>query len=219
MVVEFNPVVKSINIASEDLTKITLEVKNDSLDGKYDDIRKMSGKSVSVIIVPEMYTYTIPYDQSTNQPIVRYVHYSDGTIKKVQEEQTQLDVDGKGNIDIIQKTFSVDKQIIDEYILYSSSFKFSGEINPREILSQLEEGLTFKEIAEEFEVSEGTLISELEHARRELAPYADSWRKNDVIQFKNHKEDTTITEEEQQKEMVTEKEVGGDDENSDNDPY
>ena len=36
MSLEFKLTIKSINIASEDLTKITLEVKNGSLDGKYD---------------------------------------------------------------------------------------------------------------------------------------------------------------------------------------
>lgn len=47
MSIEFKPTIKSINIASEDLTKITLEVKNGSLDGQYEDLRKLSGKNGS----------------------------------------------------------------------------------------------------------------------------------------------------------------------------
>lgn len=177
MTVEFNPTVKSINIASEDLTKITLEVKNGSLDGKYDDIRKLSGKTVAVIIVPESYSYTMPFDKSVNKPTQKYEVYADGTVNLVEQEQTQLDIDGKGNIDIIQKTYQVDKEIIDEYILNARSLTFPGEINPREVLEQLDEGLSMKEIAEELEYSEGALIAELEHARQKLAPFADAWKK------------------------------------------
>ncbi|MDU1571561.1 MAG: hypothetical protein E6869_12860 [Enterococcus hirae] len=44
--VNFRPKVKSINIANEELTKITLEVKNNSLDGKLDELRKFSNKVV-----------------------------------------------------------------------------------------------------------------------------------------------------------------------------
>lgn len=177
MTVEFNPVVKSINIVNEDLTKITLEIKNRSLDGKYDNIRKLSGKTVSVIVVPEIYSFTIPYDKSVDKPTMEYKVFEDGTVELVKQEQTQLDIDEKGNIDIVQKTFSVDKEVIDEYILNAGSFSFPGEVNPREVLQQLAQGVNMSEIAAELEFSESALINELEKARRELAPFADAWKK------------------------------------------
>lgn len=175
MTVEFRPTVKSINIASEDLTKITLEVKNDSLNGKYDELRKFSNKTVSVLIIPETYSFIIPFDKSTNAATLRYEVESDGTVNLVKEEQVQLDVDGKGNVDIFNKSFSIEKDVIDDYILNAPNIKFPGEINPREVLSQLEDEVSLSEIADYFEMSETTLLTELEHARTQLAPFAHAW--------------------------------------------
>lgn len=65
--VNFRPKVKSINIANEELTKITLEVKNNSLDGKLDELRKFSNKVVTVIISEETISYTLPINKRRNQ--------------------------------------------------------------------------------------------------------------------------------------------------------
>ncbi|EPI2198806.1 DUF1642 domain-containing protein [Enterococcus hirae] len=72
--VNFRPKVKSINIANEELTKITLEVKNNSLDGKLDELRKFSNKVVTVIISEETIGYTLPI----NKPIETLIHMKDG---------------------------------------------------------------------------------------------------------------------------------------------
>lgn len=66
--VNFRPKVKSINIANEELTKITLEVKNNSLDGKLDELRKFSNKVVTVIISEETISYTLPINKQTKKP-------------------------------------------------------------------------------------------------------------------------------------------------------
>lgn len=129
------------------------------------------------MIVPENYSYTVPFDKSVDKPTMEYKVFADGTVQLIQQEQTQLDVDGNGNVDIVQKSFSVDKEVIDEYILNAGSFNFPGGVNPREVLQRLAQGISMGEIAEELEFSESALINELEHARRELAPFADAWKK------------------------------------------
>lgn len=233
MSLEFRPTIKSINIASEDLTKITLEVKNGTLDGKYDDLRRFSGKTVNITIVPESYSYQIPFDRSTNAPTQEYVVNNDGTIDFVQKEQTQLEVDGQGNIDIENRPFTVTKEIIDEFIVSAKSLEFPGAINPRDALIRTENGETFEDLAEDYEMSEIAVINELEKAREYYAPYAAAWdkKRNEVVfEDKNKaeidseadtdeiesKEDDSSTEEQNGTESQTEAINETDDED---DPY
>lgn len=183
MSLEFRPTIKSINIANEDLTKITLEVKNGSLDGKYDDLRRFSGKTVNITVVPESYIYQIPFDRSTNSPTQEYIVNNDGTIDFVQKEQTQLEVDEQGNIDIENRPFTVTKEIIDEFIVSAKSLEFPGAINPRDALIRSQNGESFEILAEDYEMSEIAVINELEKAREYYAPYAAAWdkKRNEVV--------------------------------------
>lgn len=192
MSLEFRPTIKSINIASEDLTKITLEVKNRSLDGKYDDLRRFSGKTVNLTIIPEYYRYSIPFDKSTNAPTQEYVVNNDGTIDFVKKEQTQLEVDEQGNIDIEDRPFEVTKEIVDEFIRAAKSLEFPGNINPRSVLIRIEDGEAIEEIAEDYEMSALTVLSELEKAREYYAPYAAAWdkKRNEVVFQDNDLEET-----------------------------
>lgn len=127
--VNFSLEVKKVTSKSNGNTEVLLVISNQSLKGKKDDLNEFLGKTVNILIVPENYSYTVPFDNSINNPVTEYKVYEDGTVKLVTQEQTQLDVDGKGNTDIEQKTFSVD-----EYILNAGSITFPGEVNPREVL-------------------------------------------------------------------------------------
>ncbi|MGF2053655.1 hypothetical protein [Vagococcus fluvialis] len=175
--VSFSPEVKKVTNKSNGNTEVLLVISNSSLKGKADDLNEFLGKTVNIMIVPENYSYTVPFDNSVNKPTMEYKVFEDGTVQLVKQEQTQLDVDGNGNVDIVQKSFSVDKEVIDEYILNAGSFSFPGDVNPREVLQQLAKGVSMSEIAAELEFSESALINELEKARRELAPFADAWKK------------------------------------------
>ncbi len=183
MALDFRPTIKTINIASEDLTKITLEVKNGSLDGKFDELRKFSGQTVNLSIVPQSYAYTIPFDKSTNAPTQEYVVNNDGTIDFVKKEQTQLEIDDQGNIDIEDREFQVTKEVVDEFILAAKSLEFPGNINPRDVLTRQNDGESMEEIAESYEMSEINVVNELERARAYYAPYAAAWdkKRNEVI--------------------------------------
>lgn len=174
MSIEFKPTIKSINIASEDLTKITLEVKNGSLDGQYEDLRKLSGKTVVVAMLPDHYSYIQKFDRSTNKPVQEWIVNPDGTAEMKETEQTQLDVDGKGNIDIREIEKKVDKDLIDEYIMKSNSIEFPGIINPRDVISRLDQGDDLGDVADAYEMSDAALLAEIEKARKHFAPFADA---------------------------------------------
>lgn len=193
MSLEFKPSIKSINIASEDLTKITLEVKNDSLNGKYDELRKLSGKTVLIAVIPETYTYIQEFDTSTKKPITEWIINADGTAEIRKTEQTQLDVDGQGNIDIKRVEKKVDKDLIDQYIMASSTLILPEDvsINPRDVIIRLEEGEDLGLIADDYEMSDSKLLSQLELTRQYFAPFADYWdkHKEDII-FQDEAEET-----------------------------
>lgn len=223
----FKPTVKSINIVKENLTKITLEVNNDSLRGKYDDLQKLSNKTVQVIMLPEFYTYVQKHDRSTKKPIQEWIINNDGTTELRTIEQTQLDVDGKGNIDIQEITKKVDKELIDEYIMNSTTLEFPGNINPRDVVSRLNNGEDLGEIADSYEMSDAALLGEVEKARQHFAPFADAWDKvRDEVVFKEKAEEPAAADEtdqaasdpvENEKEPEAPKEVDSDEKSADSD--
>jgi len=186
--VNFRPKVKSINIANEELTKITLEVKNNSLDGKLDELRKFSNKVVTVIISEETIEYTVPVNKQTKKPNVEYVVNADGTIDMLKEEQTSLDV-GDGVEEVENIEFLVSKETVDEFIKTATTLQLPENVtvNIRDVLIRLDEGDSMSEIAADHELSETALIDQIELARQYFAPYADSWSK--------HKEDIIFPEE------------------------
>ncbi|OJG27983.1 hypothetical protein RU98_GL002192 [Enterococcus caccae] len=197
-----------------------MEVKNGTLDGKYDDLRRFSGKTVNITIVPEYYSYSIPYDRSTNSPTQRYVVNNDGTIDFIKEEQTQLELDENGNVDLENQDFMVTKEIVDEFILAARSLEFPGRVNPRDVLHRLNDGESAADIAEDYEISEINLINGMENARAYYAPYADAWNKkrNEVV----FEEKTEVSDEEEtaednyssEEQNVTEDESEGENEQS-----
>ncbi|HFJ5144205.1 TPA: hypothetical protein ACGUXD_001045 [Enterococcus faecium] len=182
--VNFRPKVKSINIANEELTKITLEVKNNSLDGKLDELRKFSNKVVTVIISEETIEYTVPVNKQTKKPNIEYVVNSDGTIEMLKEEQTSLDV-GDGVEEVENVKILVSKETIDEFIKTATTLQLPENVtvNIRDVLIRLAEGDSMNEIAADHELSETALIDQIELARQYFAPYADSWskHKDDII--------------------------------------
>lgn len=186
--VNFRPKVKSINIANEELTKITLEVKNNSLDGKLDELRKFSNKVVTVIISEETIGYTVPINKQTKKPNIEYVVNSDGTIEMLKEEQTSLDI-GDGMEEVENIEFLVSKETVDEFIKKAPTLQLPENVtvNIRDVLIRLDEGDSMSEIAADHELSETALIDQIELARQYFAPYADSWSK--------HKEDIIFPEE------------------------
>lgn len=183
MTLEFNATLRDKGLGNDDKKKILLEVPVSELKGKVEELTSFANKTVTIQVVPQYYTYSIPFDKSTNAPTQEYVVNNDGTIDFVQKEQTQLEVDEQGNIDIENRPFEVTKEIVDEFIRAARSLEFPGAINPRDVLCRSEDGESFEEIAADYDMAELALINELESAREYYAPYAAAWdkKRNEVI--------------------------------------
>lgn len=190
MTLEFNATVRDKGLGNDDKKKILLEVPISELKGKVEELTQLTNKAVTIQIIPQYYRYTVPFDKSTNAPTQEYVVNNDGTIDFVEKEQTQLEVDEQGNIDIENRPFEVTKEIVDEFIRAARSLEFPGNINPRSVLIRIEEGEPVEEIAKDYEMSALTVLNELEKAREYYAPYAAAWdkKRNEVV-FQENKEE------------------------------
>lgn len=190
MTLEFNATVRDKGLGNDDKKKILLEVPISELKGKVEELTQLTNKAVTIQIIPQYYRYTVPFDKSTNAPTQEYVVNNDGTIDFVEKEQTQLEVDEQGNIDIENRPFEVTKEIVDEFIRAARSLEFPGNINPRSVLIRIEEGEPVEEIAKDYEMSALTVLNELEKAREYYAPYAAAWdkKRNEVV-FQETKEE------------------------------
>ena len=190
MTLEFDATLRDKGLGNDDKKKILLEVPIGELKGKVEELTRFANKTVTIQVIPQYYSFSIPFDKSTNAPTQEYVVNNDGTIDLIKQEQTQLEVDEKGNIDIENRPFEVTKDIVDEFIRAAKSLEFPGAINPRDVLTRNEKGESFEEIAKDYEMSELSVINELEKAREYYAPYAAAWdkKRNEVV-FKENEVD------------------------------
>lgn len=199
--VNFRPEVKKATSKSNGNVEVLLVVNNGSLKGKYDDLSEFLGKTVSVTIQPETIGYQLPINKQTKRPNVNYIVNADGTVEVQKEEQTSLDVgDGVEEVEVVE--IQVSKDTIDEFIKKAVSLELPDEItiNPRDVLIQLEQGEKINDVAADWEMSETSLIDQIELARQYFAPFADSWSKikDDVIfQDRKLKDDSGDPEEEE----------------------
>ncbi|MGO2265829.1 MAG: hypothetical protein ACTH54_03220 [Vagococcus salmoninarum] len=208
MSLEFRPTIKGINITSSDTQKVTLEITNGSLAGKIEELNQYVGKTVTLAVVPETYTYKIPYEKESNTPQELYVVNGDGTIEFVKEEQTALDIDGQAP-DVELRDFIVDKDVCDAFIKNAKSLEFPGNINPRAVLLELEDGEPLSEIAERNEMSETAVMKELDRAHEYYAPYADAWnrKRSEVVFAEEVTEKADAEPEESENEPETEEKI------------
>lgn len=81
------------------------------------------------MIAPENYSYIVLFDNSVDKPTMEYKVYADGTVQLVQQEQTQLDVDGNSihqTLCTIQKTIMI--QPLGDFIYLVKFIKATSEI-------------------------------------------------------------------------------------------
>lgn len=207
MTLEFDATLRDKGLGNDDKKKILLEVPIGELKGKVEELTRFANKTVTIQVIPQYYSFSIPFDKSTNAPTQEYVVNNDGTIDLIKQEQTQLEVDEKGNIDIENRPFEVTKDIVDEFIRAAKSLEFPGAINPRDVLTRNEKGESFEEIAKDYEMSELSVINELEKAREYYAPYAAAWdkKRNEVV-FKENEVDGSPDDSSENVDIVDENE-------------
>lgn len=70
-------------------------------------------------------------------------------------------------------------------------------INPRDVISRLQDGEDLGDIADDYEMSDSALLNDLEKARQYFAPFADFWNQHrDEITFAANGQETDETPDE-----------------------
>ncbi|OFL85615.1 hypothetical protein [Enterococcus sp. HMSC072H05] len=205
MTLKFNATLRDKGLGNDDKKKILLEVPVSELKGKVEELTSFANKTVTIQVVPQYYTYSIPFDKSTNAPTQEYVVNNDGTIDFVEKEQTQLEVDEQGNIDIEDRPFEVTKEIVDEFIAKATSLQLPDNIiiNPRDVITRINDGEDLGEIAESYEMSDTALINQIEAARQHFAPFANEWdKKRDEVVFQDSDAEEVDAEDENETESA-----------------
>ena len=214
---QFTPKLKQVAIKS-DATTITLEVKDNSLSGKYDEIKKLTGTIINVMFVPEEYEYEIQVDES-NKPVEEFVVEPNGNTRVDLMQQGSLLEEG----DQIKKVKRrVQRDLVDEFIMTATSLIFPGEINPRDVISRLQQGEDFSDISYDYGISDASLMDELEKARMYYAPFADYWDKHRDMVFedpseKENEKSSEIVEETNADSEIVDEEITDDETDSDDD--
>ena len=172
--VEFRPTIKAVKMNKGGKQEVVLAIENGSLGGKFESLSQLIGEAVNVVIQPSVISYRIPYDRETGEPQLKYILDQNGMVTEVKEEQLALDELGPNTS---YKNFLIEMGDVDNYIKSTNSLTLPPhiELNPREILFMLDDGNSYEEIAEELEVKETAVISELEKARLHFAPFASAW--------------------------------------------
>ena len=172
--VEFRPTIKAVKMNKGSKQEVVLSIDNGSLGGKFESLSQLIGEAVNVVIQPSVISYRIPYDRETKAPQIKYMVDQSGNVVEVKEEQLALDEFGTNTY---YQDFIVEMEDVDQYIKQASMLQLPGhiELNPREILDMLEDGRSYADIAEELEVKETAVVSDLEKARLHFAPYAAAW--------------------------------------------
>ena len=162
---------------------------------------------MSVTIQPETVEFSLPVNKQTKRPNVNYIVNNDGTVEVQKEEQTSLDV-GDGVEEVENQTIQVSKELVDEFIAKATSLPLPDHItiNPRDVISRINDGEDLGEIAVSYEMSDTALINQIEAARQHFAPFANEWDKK--------RDEVVFSEPEPEKDEETEK-AENDSENSD----
>ena len=90
MTLEFNATLRDKGLGNDDKKKILLEVPVSELKGKVEELTSFANKTVTIQVVPQYYTYSIPFDKSTNAPTQEYVVNNDGTIDLFRKSRLNL---------------------------------------------------------------------------------------------------------------------------------
>lgn len=185
MTLEFKGTIRDKGQGNDDKKKLLFEVSISELKGKMETLASLVNKTVAIAVIPDSYSYVQEFDASTKKPITEWIVNADGTAEIRKTEQTQLDIDDQGNIDVKRIDKKVDKDLIDEYILAASTLILPEDIsiNPRDVISRLNAGEGLSDIADDYEMSDSKLLNELEKSRKHFAPFADYWdkHKSDIV--------------------------------------
>ncbi|MES9792144.1 helix-turn-helix domain-containing protein [Priestia megaterium] len=179
---EFNPVVKKVNLKADGKKEIVLEIGDSGLDGKLDTLAKMIGCTVQCAIESQVVSFNITLNAQTNEPVTTYKVDNKGIVSEVEPSAEQLEADlglPKEKLKTVEEKQEIELSVVDEFISSGLAPQFETEFayDIPQVIKRKNDGETYMKIANELNISSGTIVELVDQYRAKVAPLAEKWKK------------------------------------------
>lgn len=201
---EFNPVVKKVNLKADGKKEIVLEIGDSGLDGKLDTLAKMIGCTVQCAIESQVVSFNITLNAQTNEPVTTYKVDNKGIVSEVEPEAEQLEANlglPKEKVKTVEEKQEIELSVVDEFISSGLAPQFETEFayDIPQVIKRKNDGETYMKIANELNISSGTIVELVDQYRAKVAPLAEKWK-----EWKDSQDEQTETPAEAKKEVKEE---------------
>ncbi|MBX9988642.1 helix-turn-helix domain-containing protein [Priestia aryabhattai] len=201
---EFNPVVKKVNLKADGKKEIVLEIGDSGLDGKLDTLAKMIGCTVQCAIESQVVSFNITLNAQTNEPVTTYKVDNKGIVSEVEPSAEQLEADlglPKEKLKTVEEKQEIELSVVDEFISSGLAPQFETEFayDIPQVIKRKNDGETYMKIANELNISSGTIVELVDQYRAKVAPLAEKWK-----EWKDSQDEQTETLAEAKKEVKEE---------------
>jgi Helix-turn-helix domain len=178
---EFNPVVKKVNLKADGKKEIVLEIGDSGLDGKLDTLAKMIGCTVQCAIESQVVSFNITLNAQTNEPVTTYKVDNKGIVSEVEPSAEQLEADlglPKEKVKTVEEKQEIELSVVDEFISSGLAPQFETEFayDIPQVIKRKNDGETYMKIANELNISSGTIAELVDQYRAKVAPLAEKWK-------------------------------------------
>ncbi|GAB1809806.1 helix-turn-helix domain-containing protein [Priestia megaterium] len=178
---EFNPVVKKVNLKADGKKEIVLEIGDSGLDGKLDTLAKMIGCTVQCAIESQVVSFNITLNAQTNEPVTTYKVDNKGIVSEVEPSAEQLEADlglPKEKLKTVEEKQEIELSVVDEFISSGLAPQFETEFayDIPQVIKRKNDGETYMKIANELNISSGTIVELVDQYRAKVAPLAEKWK-------------------------------------------
>ncbi|AXI29471.1 2-methylcitrate dehydratase [Priestia megaterium] len=178
---EFNPVVKKVNLKADGKKEIVLEIGDSGLDGKLDTLAKMIGCTVQCAIESQVVSFNITLNAQTNEPLKTYKVDNKGIVSEVEPAAEQIEADlglPKEKVKTVEEKQEIELSVVDEFISSGLAPQFETEFayDIPQVIKRKNDGETYMKIANELNISSGTIVDLVDQYRAKVAPLAEKWK-------------------------------------------
>jgi hypothetical protein len=178
---EFNPVVKKVNLKADGKKEIVLEIGDSGLDGKLDTLAKMIGCTVQCAIESQVVSFNITLNAQTNEPLKTYKVDNKGIVSEVEPAAEQIEADlglPKEKVKTVEEKQEIELSVVDEFISSGLAPQFETEFtyDIPQVIKRKNDGETYMKIANELNISSGTIVELVDQYRAKVAPLAEKWK-------------------------------------------
>ena len=178
---EFNPVVKKVNLKADGKKEIVLEIGDSGLDGKLDTLAKMIGCKVECSIESQVVNYNVTLNAQTNEPLKTYKVDNKGVVSEVEPAAEQIEADlglPKEKVKTVEEKQEIELSVVEEFISSGLAPQFETEFayDIPQVIKRKNDGETYMKIANELNISSGTIVDLVDQYRAKVAPLAEKWK-------------------------------------------